>query len=156
MAKSVQDRFWAKVKKTDNCWEWIGAKNQDGYGNCGLINGIWERSHRLSWKLHFGDIPEGMLVCHHCDNPSCVRPDHLFLGNHHDNLQDSYNKGRPLQGLGLSLPGQGYQNRLTWADVHAIRESQEKRSLLATKFGVSLRMIFLIRANKRWRVPCAL
>lgn len=92
--RTTDKRFWVKVQKTDTCWEWIGAKNRpNGHGL--FRNG--EKlvlAHRFSWMLHKGEIPEEMLVCHHCDSPSCVRPDHLFLGGHLDNMIDAAKKGR--------------------------------------------------------------
>lgn len=87
-------RFWDKVNKTEDCWEWIGAiRGNSGYG-CIKINGKNQNAHRVSWELSFGKIPVEKLVCHHCDNRRCVRPDHLFLGSYTDNILDSFSKGR--------------------------------------------------------------
>jgi len=86
-------RFWLKVHKTADCWLWQGATNKRGYGRC-TVNGVNWYSHRLSWMLHYGAIPVGMFVLHHCDNPSCVRPDHLFLGTQTDNMKDCVRKRR--------------------------------------------------------------
>src|SRR5262245_2091017 len=66
--------FWTHVQKTDGCWLWTGAVDKDGYGKCLTA----EKAHRFSWKLHYGPIADGLMVCHHCDTPPCVRPDHLF------------------------------------------------------------------------------
>ena len=93
----VEDRFWSKVRKADGdgCWEWMGARVKTGYGQIGrsrtrqLI-----ATHRLSWELYRGAIPSGLCVCHRCDNPRCVRPDHLFLGTQADNIHDMVAKGR--------------------------------------------------------------
>jgi hypothetical protein len=94
---SLAERFWAKVRQSDGCWEWTGAKDDDGYGMIGVSgsrrNGH-ERAHRTSWRLHNGTIPPGMWVLHHCDNPPCVRPDHLFLGDRSVNMLDCAKKGR--------------------------------------------------------------
>lgn len=88
-----EDRFWAKVEKGEGCWEWQGARHPHGYGQV-RIAGICVFAHRYSWQLANGPIPGGLNVCHHCDNPKCVRPDHLFLGTQRDNLQDMAGKGR--------------------------------------------------------------
>jgi len=95
----VKFRFYRKInKKTGKtkCWNWTGSLAR-GYGNI-RVNGTLIGAHRLSYMLHKGDIPKGLLVCHTCDNPNCVNPDHLFLGTQSDNMKDASNKGR------LSVP----------------------------------------------------
>lgn len=88
-----EERFWRKVKKTDGCWFWMGGRNDDGYG-IAIMNGHVCGAHRKAWAITRGPIPEGMQVLHHCDTPSCVRPDHLWLGTQKDNMQDMRRKGR--------------------------------------------------------------
>lgn len=94
--KRVIDRFWSKVNKTETCWEWTaGLFHPNGYGQfCAKEIPHIRTAHRFSWFLHNGTIPTGMFVCHHCDNPKCVRPSHLFLGTNSDNMKDCYRKGR--------------------------------------------------------------
>lgn len=90
---TFEERFWAKVVKGDGCWVWAGAKDDRGYASLGVA-GRTDRGHRVSWKLAYGDIPQGLWVLHRCDNPPCVRPDHLFLGTARDNSVDMARKGR--------------------------------------------------------------
>ncbi|MGJ0510229.1 MAG: HNH endonuclease signature motif containing protein [Methylocystis sp.] len=92
--RSPEVRFWEKVIRGDGCWEWTAAKSVRGYGTFGLRKGKMVPAHRMSWELTYGKIPDGLIVCHHCDNPECVRPDHLFLGTYSDNTQDMIRKGR--------------------------------------------------------------
>ena len=93
--RPVEERFWEKVQKTDGCWLWTGATIAAGYGELAVGQPRKPlRAHRLSWEMHHGPIPEGLLVLHHCDVRNCVRPEHLFLGTHQDNMADAYAKGR--------------------------------------------------------------
>lgn len=87
------NRFFSKINKTDSCWIWISATSHNGYGVFWL-NGGNIRAHRLSYKIHNGDIPEYIHVLHRCDNRICVNPDHLFLGTHSDNMKDMVIKKR--------------------------------------------------------------
>ena len=93
----LADRFHSKYIKNlyNGCWEWNAALNNKGYGVIGT--GVGKEimyAHRLSYELHNGNIPDGMEVCHTCDNPNCVSPKHLFLGTHQDNMDDCSSKGR--------------------------------------------------------------
>lgn len=92
----LMKRFWDKVEKTATCWNWIGA-NRNGYGVIKIDNKS-VATHRLSYEMHIGPIPEGLLVCHSCNNPLCVNPEHLFAGSYSDNMIDAMNKDR------LSIP----------------------------------------------------
>lgn len=93
---SLEHRFWSKVRKSEECWLWTGCKNSKGYGYIqrGLRGAGCVRVHRLRWQLANGVIPNGMQVLHHCDNPSCVRLDHLYLGDNKKNHEDKIRKGR--------------------------------------------------------------
>lgn len=86
-------RFWSNVRRSDGCWEWTGSKRGNGYG-CLAVGGRQVGAHRVAWETQNGPIPEGLFVLHKCDNPPCVRPDHLFLGTAKDNAMDMARKGR--------------------------------------------------------------
>jgi len=85
---------WVDVKGPDDCWNWTGVKSKFGYGRGTFYSGTKFYAHRMSWILHNGEVPDGLLVCHKCDNPTCVNPGHLFLGTAKDNTHDMYEKNR--------------------------------------------------------------
>ena len=162
-ALTVTERFWAKVDQSGECWVWTGAKRSKGYGAFAYIkNGdvIHGRAHRYSYELHTGPIPAGLFVLHRCDNPACVRPDHLFLGTNQDNVTDMMRKGRHVAG-GTYAPGQ-YQRgedhhnaRLTPELVTNIRREYEQGgtsfSRIATKYGIAIGHAFRIVRRRAWR-----
>lgn len=92
------ENFWSKVDKSGDCWIWTGSRHGFGYGLFGL-NGKTRRAHRISYELVNGPIPEGFVLCHTCDNPPCVNPDHLFVGSKADNTHDALRKGRMIGGI---------------------------------------------------------
>lgn len=89
------ERFWEKVEivGVDDCWEWQGHKNPRGYGHFSIKHQM-VKAHRYSWTIQNGEIPAGMVICHRCDNPPCVNPNHLFMATQEDNVHDMENKGR--------------------------------------------------------------
>jgi hypothetical protein len=98
LSDGEQSLFWSHVRFSPGCWTWTGAKLWSGYGAV-KVNGRTYRAHRVSWELtRPSPIPRGIYVCHVCDNPPCVRPDHLFLGNQRDNIRDASAKGRMEHG----------------------------------------------------------
>lgn len=114
--RPVEDRFWDKVRKGEGCWEWTGALTQ-GYGviNLGTGKGVM-RAHRLSYEINVGPVG-GLWVLHKCDNPPCVRPDHLFLGDVQANNQDMLGKGRGWAQVRVACHnGHVYSEENTWID----------------------------------------
>jgi hypothetical protein len=93
--------FHAKIKSLGNCWLWSGPTNDCGYGICKIL-GCPYYAHRLSYEIHIGTIPQGLLVCHRCDTPNCVNPEHLFLGTQKDNMHDAKLKGKTANKYGKS------------------------------------------------------
>lgn len=90
---TIQQKLDRYILKSDTCWEWQGGCSVSGYGVVD-VNGVSKRAHRTVWELANGPIPDGMLICHSCDNPKCVRLEHLFLGTSKDNSIDMVRKGR--------------------------------------------------------------
>lgn len=96
-ARNTDAIFWSRVNKDGECWEWCGARSRQGYGRFRML-GVWYFSHRYSWIQANGKIQDGLCVCHKCDNPPCVRPDHLFVGTNADNTRDRCLKKRSAFG----------------------------------------------------------
>ena len=92
---ALSTRFWdnVEVKQSDECWIWKASCDKRGYGQFNIAKKM-KRSHRIAWKLTFGEIPKELYVCHKCDNPPCCNPNHLFLGTQKDNIADMLRKGR--------------------------------------------------------------
>lgn len=111
-SRPPQERFWSLVDKSGDCWNWRGSPTTNGYGRMMTIGGLRVGAHRISWTIHNGPIPDGLMVCHRCDNPRCVRPDHLFLGTAYDNNIDSFVKGRRA---GRVFPRSGIPG-VTWSN----------------------------------------
>jgi hypothetical protein len=131
-------KFWSKVdvKSFDQCWNWIGASNGEGYGRM-MIEKVRDKSHRIAFQMTNGKIPKGICVCHRCDNPRCCNPSHLFSGTHADNMKDAVSKNRFPYGK------KSFRCRLSFRQVKAIRASYPKltKTELARKYGVSCQHI---------------
>jgi hypothetical protein len=168
MTNQFPERFMNKVEITKDCWIWKAANTPRGYG----IFTVKKKNiyaHRYSWSFVNGEIPEGMVICHRCDNPSCVNPDHLFIGTQKENLDDMKNKGRSPVGEKhrtkthpeLVLRGEQIgTSKLSEEQVRKIREeyrpgkpgvkSETSLTGLAKKYGVNFQTISKIINNKRW------
>jgi hypothetical protein len=147
-SRPVEERFWERVDRGDGtgCWDWKGPFSKEGYALLATRR-FGNRAARISYILHFGPIPRGMYVCHHCDNRRCVRPDHLFLGTTQDNTADMVAKRRHRYGVLHN------KAKLTEADIPTIRAlragglSQQK---IADRYGVSQTTISSILLGKTW------
>jgi hypothetical protein len=143
-----KDYFLSKVHKDKyGCWIWNGCKDKDGYGIIGYKMKKC-RAHRISYLLFRGKIPLNICVCHKCDNPSCVNPNHLFLGTNQDNHTDAMNKERHSRGESNGM------SKLTESAVVSIRlaykKGNETLKSLADKYSVSITLIWYIIYRKNW------
>lgn len=159
--RPLSERFWAKVNKDGPvrisglgpCWTWTARRLPSGYGQI-YAEGVGpQSSHRLSWMFANGEIPAGMCVCHRCDNPPCVNPDHLFLGTDADNARDRDTKGRLV--VGRRMRGEeSHLARLSQFSVTQIR-NMRRRGVPATRiadiFGVTAANVRHIVARRTWR-----
>src|SRR5262249_11680270 len=144
--------------RIDDCWEWGLARSPSGYGKIKHA-GRHYRVHRLVWTLLRGPIPRGLFVCHHCDNPPCVKIDHLFLGTPADNSADMVRKGRAAKGCHVPPERRlrGTRNpvsKLTEAKVRQIRKqyvSGISQSSIARHFGVKQPCISAIVLGQNWK-----
>jgi hypothetical protein len=147
--KTWQERLWSKVARPFNgCWEWPGCKTEFGHGLMGRAYKV-ERTHRLSWEDVNGPIPEGLVICHKCDNPACIRPDHLFIGTHAINSADMRAKNRGVNPP--ALPGaQNPAAKLTGRQVSAIKRSNGPQRIIASKYGISKSQVGRIKQGLSW------
>ena len=154
-------RFVTKFRVGDRCWEWTAACTGGGYGTIKIKNKQCY-AHRLMWKVaNSKSIPDNMEICHTCDNPKCVRPDHLFLATHYENMQDRNNKER----IGYVSGEESHLSKLTKKDVINIRNSWNNNKTkktrygvktkfckdMASKYGVCMSNIAHIINNTRWK-----
>jgi hypothetical protein len=143
----LEVRFWEKVKTTEVCWLWTGRLDKNGYGDIRDEERRRIRAHRVSWELHFGPIPAELCVLHKCDNPACVRPDHLFLGTPADNMKDMAQKGRST--FGERQP----KAKLVEADVLEIRALAAQgvsRASIAKQFLIAVSHVARIVNRDVW------
>jgi len=151
-ARPVAERFWEKVDKSGDCWMWIASKLPAGYGVFVVKKGDSPRhAHRLAYELSVGPIPDGMQVLHRCDNPSCVRPGHLFVGTQKDNMQDMHGKGRwkytPRNQSGEHNPNAILSDAQVKALLRDLARGEEPVSV-ARKYGIQYKTLWAIRRRK--------
>lgn len=151
----MESLFWAKVHKTDGCWLWLGVRNYRGYGQVTHKQQKF-MAHRVAWSFVNGPIHDGLIICHHCDNPQCVRPDHLFAGTYRDNMLDAMQKGRlkpPPPSSGTFRGERNSFSKLTEASVREIRQragAGETPVSLASAFGVGTTTIKQVVRRRSW------
>ena len=151
--QNLIDLFWSKVDKRteDECWEWTSCKNSKGYGRFGpaRTRGLSGMSHRVSYLIKYGTIPLGWLVCHRCDNPGCVNPQHLFLGTPQDNTDDMKKKGR--MNRNRRLFGELHSGaKLTTPDIISIRADNRSLAIVGRSYGISKTHVRDIKLKKSW------
>lgn len=153
--RPLVERFWERVRKSDGCWEWTGTKRND-YGTMRVAK-KHEYAHRISWLIHSGEMPpRDLCVLHHCDNPPCVRPDHLFLGTKVDNARDAASKGRNASQRRPEIRRGENASRhiLSEAQVLEIRRRYAAGGVtyleLAKEFGVKKTTVAKIVIRKLW------
>lgn len=130
------------------CWIWTKSKHRQGYGHL-RINGRYELAHRVSWRIHRGEIPFGLMVCHKCDVTSCCNPEHLFLGSQKDNIKDANDKKR-LNGRKLGKR----RNKLNYKQVQQIKKLHDQgmtRKELKEKYMVGQTCIAKILRGDSWK-----
>lgn len=165
--KKDQIRFWSKAQLTANpetCWEWGAAKDKKGYGRFSLNFKEKYMAHRMAYFLHNKKPIGNLLVCHNCDNPGCINPNHLFLGTHADNFNDMKKKGRSCKGerhRNQKYPEKRQRGETNGASVLndgqvlAIRQEYSTGSFMikevAHKYGVSATATSQIIHRKTWK-----
>lgn len=136
----IKERFQKFVQKAgpDECWEWLGARDKKGYGRFGAPKGEAPLlSHRVAFEMAFGVIPEGLQILHSCDNKGCVNPSHLSAGTAKQNAREAWQRGLMRH------------NKLSAADVEAIRRSGAKPRVLAAQYNVTSEHIWKLRTGRK-------
>src|ERR1700730_8659873 len=149
----MNDRFWSKVENSSgaDCWQWMGYTSGNGYGHFGIKrNGkhITVGAHCVAWELRRGPIPKGLHELHHCDNPGCVNPNHLFVDTRDGNMEDMVCKGRSARGE------KNGNSKLTWNDIPYVQlfsAAGAYRRSVANRYGVTRQAIGFILAGRTWR-----
>lgn len=156
LTTSDKDRFLKKVIIPDDhalCWEWIAWKNKKGYGAIGFRDLGNIPAHRFSYLLHKGDFDQTKIVCHTCDNTSCVNPSHLFVGTHSDNMKDKIKKGRaknPPPHLGINHH-KSKVNPKTVKEIRALFEKGVSQTELASIYSLHTSSMHNICRKKTWK-----
>jgi hypothetical protein len=144
---NIKRRFWNKVRVggPNECWEWRGYKHPRGYGYLCLATSGHYKVHRLSYALHNDVLPANTVVCHRCDNPACVNPNHLFAATQKENIADCIRKGRRVV-----LRGERRASKLTAEKVIRIRSDVRPQNVIAAEYGIRQDHVSRIKTGKAW------
>ena len=144
--KWIKERFERFFNKTENCWEWSGSLRGKGYGGFSLNNKT-KIASRVSYELYKEPIPKGLLVCHTCNNPKCVNPDHLYLGTYSDNTQQAVQENRQYIAKGEA----NGSSKLTEDQILLIRKDHRAQRAIAKDYGCSQLHISRIKRKLVWK-----
>ena len=151
-------RFWSYVDRSGGpsaCWPWTRFRGNKGYGLFGIKGGKAKRAHRHAYELTHGPIPKGLYACHHCDNPPCCNPAHIFIGTQKDNMQDAIHKNRRADRWSNHHPEETHPSaRLTVDQVHDIRSAHTSgttQSQLARQYNIAVMTVHNLVNRKTWK-----
>ena len=145
----IAERLKNRSASQGECLIWLGYKDKGGYGMI-WSNNTMRLTHRVAWEIENGSIPANIDVLHRCDHPSCIAPNHLFLGTNQDNMDDMKRKGRSPQMRG-ERNGRSLLTDEAVRTIRVLRKRRIKLRMLAERFGVSLQTIHDIAERKRWK-----
>ncbi len=143
----LEERFWAMVDigPPDVCWPWLGSKDKKGYGRVKTVGRKNESAHRVAWRLRNGPIPEGVFICHKCDNPPCCNPVDLYDGSNVTNMRDMRDHLRSRFG------SRNINAKLNERAVFALRTGRRSKAETASKYAVARSTISSVLTRKSWR-----
>jgi len=150
LRKTLKQRLLdnVRVDEQTGCWDWLKFKDRNKYGHIKVL-GKSELVHRVAYQTLVGDIPSGMFVCHRCDNPSCLNPEHLFVGTNQDNIDDKVAKNRQSK-IGQQKGSKHSLAKLTEKDIVDIRISTLSQNKLALLYGMTQSSISQIQNKITW------